>query len=537
MTAPATLPTVADVLALEPVRRGAPRVLTGADRLEAPVRWVHVIELAEAGHLLRGGELVLSTGIALPPDPDGLARFVAGLAAAGVSALAVELGSRYVRALPRPLVAAASATGLPLIAFERETQFIAITEAVHARILDAQFAELRAAQRLHETFTDLALAGASQDEIVSRAADVAGYPVILADLAHRVLACASAGQDTATVLAGFAARSRAVTVPGRIGYDAAAGWLIARVGSAQGDWGRIVFVLPAAPDAGLPVLAERAATTLTLARLTRRGPAENPQRAAHRSVLAALAGRDYADPADLTARVIALGMPLVGRQLVPLVVAAGNCANPDDLADVIAAATTDLRIPAIAGNLDGRAAALLALPPGVDPGPELTRLAVRLRHSAAFGPIPSIGVGDTCADVAELRSAFRDAANAAGAAACAPAGSAASALPLARLADLGLTGLAYLLRDEPRVVAFAERELGPLLLHDDRHGTGLMAVLEAYLETGGNKAETAKRCGIARPTLYERLSQITQVLGVSIDDAARRTTLHAALLVRQLGSG
>jgi hypothetical protein len=29
------------------------------------VRWVHVIELAEAAHLLRGGELVLSTGIVL----------------------------------------------------------------------------------------------------------------------------------------------------------------------------------------------------------------------------------------------------------------------------------------------------------------------------------------------------------------------------------------------------------------------------------------------------------------------------------------
>ncbi|MDR2988769.1 MAG: PucR family transcriptional regulator ligand-binding domain-containing protein, partial [Nocardiopsaceae bacterium] len=120
--------TVAEVLALEPVKRGAPRVLTGADRLDAPVRWVHVIELAEAGHLLRGNELVLSTGIALPPDPDGLARYVAGLAAAGVSALAVELGSRYVRALPRALIAAASAADLPLIAFERETQFIAITE-------------------------------------------------------------------------------------------------------------------------------------------------------------------------------------------------------------------------------------------------------------------------------------------------------------------------------------------------------------------------------------------------------------------------
>jgi PucR family transcriptional regulator, purine catabolism regulatory protein len=95
------LPTVAEVLALDPVRRGAPRLLAAADRLATPVRWVHVIELAAAAHLLRGGELVLSTGIALPHDDAGLARYVAELAAVGVSALAVELGSRYARALPR----------------------------------------------------------------------------------------------------------------------------------------------------------------------------------------------------------------------------------------------------------------------------------------------------------------------------------------------------------------------------------------------------------------------------------------------------
>jgi PucR family transcriptional regulator, purine catabolism regulatory protein len=531
------LPTVADVLALDPVRRGAPRVLTAADRLDAPVRWVHVIELAEAGHLLRGSELVLSTGIALPPDPDGLARYVAGLAAAGVSALAVELGSRYVRALPRALVAAAAAADLPLIALERETQFIAITEAVHAQILDAHFAELRAAQRLHEAFTNLALAGAGQDEIVARAAELARCPVILADLAHHVLACAPAGQDVTTVLTGFAARSRAVTVPGRVGHDGTAGWLVARVGSADSDWGRLVFVLPGEPDASVPVLAERTATTLALARLAGARRQESPQRAAHRSVLAALAGREYADPADLTARVAALGMPTAGRQLVPLVIATDGAAATDDLAETIAAAAADLRIPAIAGTLDDRyAGALLALPPGTAPDDALTRLAIRLRRGGALGPGSSVGVADPCAGVGELRTAFGYAKNAAGAAARMSAGTTAGAPPFVRLADVGLAGLAFQLREDPRVLAFAERELGPLLLHDDRHGTDLLAVLAAYLETAGNKAETAKRCRISRPTLYERLSQIAQVLGAGLDDADRRTTLHAALLIRQLRS-
>jgi PucR family transcriptional regulator, purine catabolism regulatory protein len=532
------LPTVADVLALDPVRRGAPRVVTGADRLDAPVRWVHVIELAEAGRLLRGNELVLSTGIALPPDADGLGKYVAGLASAGVSALAVELGSRYVRALPRALVAAATVHELPLIVFERETQFIAITEAVHAQILDAQFAELRAAQRLHQVFTDLAMAGASQDEIVARAAELAGAPVILADLAHRVLACAPAGQDVATLLAGFAARSRAVSVPGRIGYDEASGWLLAQVESPEGDWARLVFVLGRPPDAGAPVLAERTATTLTLASLARdRRGEETRGRAARRSLLAALAGRRYANPVDLEARANALGLPLTGRRLVAVVIKLPEGeSGPGPVADALAATCQDLRIPAIAGNLgDREAAALLALGPSADPAEVLTQLTARLRALGMLGPTHSIGVAPPVTGVAELRTAFGDAASAAGAAAYIPAVTS-DRRQFARLADLRLAGLIYQLRTDPRMLAFAERELGPLLAHDDLHGTKLLAVLAAYLEAGGNKAETAKRCGLARPTLYERLRQIQEVLGASVDEAASRLALHTALLIRQLGS-
>src|SRR6478609_8996688 len=129
------LPTVADLLSLDVIRRGSPQVVAGSGGLGARVRWVHVLELADAAHLLQGGELVLTTGVAL------LARYAADLASAGgtgVSALAVELGRRYVGALPGVLVRAAADSGLTLIAFEREVSFVEITEAVHARIIDAQ---------------------------------------------------------------------------------------------------------------------------------------------------------------------------------------------------------------------------------------------------------------------------------------------------------------------------------------------------------------------------------------------------------------
>jgi hypothetical protein len=128
--------TLREVLDLDVVRRGSPHVVAGSGRLDVPVRWVHALELTDVGRLLRGGELVLSTGIALPDSPAELAGYVDSLAHVGVAGLAVELGRRYTQALPAALVAAAEARSVPLVELRREVAFIEITEAVHARIID-----------------------------------------------------------------------------------------------------------------------------------------------------------------------------------------------------------------------------------------------------------------------------------------------------------------------------------------------------------------------------------------------------------------
>jgi purine catabolism regulator len=517
------LPTVAEVLALDPVRRGAPRVLAATDRLDTPVRWVHVIELAEAAHLLRGGELVLSTGIALPGDPGGLARYVADLASVGVSALAVELGSRYSRSLPDALVAAAVTHRLPLLVFERETQFIEITESVHALIIDNQLSELRAAERMHQVFTELAVSGAPADEVVGQAATLAGCPVILENLAHQVLACATAAQDAAGLLAGFATRSRAVATDDRTGYDPMSGWLVTVVGARGQDWGRLIMVRGGPPAPRDLALLERAATTLALGRLLDH-QRESLERQAHRTILSVLVGHGYGDPAEAQARARALGVPVTGRRLMVAVVrvtggpAASSPGGPGGLA---AQART---VPALVASLDdSRVAALLALSPRADPDHVLARLAAELRPRLDAGDV--IGAGSVVESVTAVQRSFLEADQVAEVAARTPAG-----LPFYRLPDLRLRGLLHLLRDDPRLQAFAERELAPLLRHDHAAGTQLVAALTAYLEAGGNKAEAAKRARLARPTLYERLRQIEEVLGTSLEPAESRLSLHVALL-------
>jgi purine catabolism regulator len=539
------MPTVAEVLRLDAVRRGRPQVVAAPGGLDAPVRWVHAIEFADAARLLRGGELVLTTGIALPDAEPLLGAYVAELAAVGVSALAVELGRKYTSGLPAAFIAAARDRGLPLIVFTREVPFIEITEAVHALIIDDQLDQLRASARLHEVFTDLAVAGAGPADILREAALLAGRPLVLEDLSHHVLACEPAGTDPATLLADFGTRSAAVPASPRTAYHPGPGWLVTTVGARGEDWGRVILVCGGPPAPVDTVLVERAATTLALGRLLARQQ-ESLERQAHRTLISILLAQADADTGEMAAQCRALGVPVTGRQLITAVIrspdgGAGLLAQARvlDLAEAFADACRTERIPALVGSLDDvRAGALLSADAGAGPEQVLARVCAAARlglarrarrpYGMASGE-PVIGVGTPAGSMRDVRRSLLEARQVADAAAETPGPL--DGRPFYRLADLRLRGLLSLLGTDARLATFVDRELGPLRRYDAAHGTSLLSVLDAYLAAGGNKADAAARAHLARPTLYERLRHIERILGVSLDSAESRTSLHVALLI------
>jgi len=102
--------------------------------------------------------------------------------------------------------------------------------------------------------------------------------------------------------------------------------------------------------------------------------------------------------------------------------------------------------------------------------------------------------------------------------------------PYYRLPDVRLRGLLHLLRDDDRLQTFVERELGPLLEHDSKHGTDLVGVLRIYLAQGRNKSAAADAAHLSRPSFYERLHRIERVLSVDLDSVESCLSLHVALL-------
>jgi PucR family transcriptional regulator, purine catabolism regulatory protein len=528
------LPTLADVLRLDPVRRGEPRVVAGADRLDARVRWVHVAEVPEVGHLLRGGELVLATGIGLPEEPARLRTYVAELAGVGASGLFVELGYRYAKKLPNALVAAAEEHGLPVVLLARETVFVDITEAVHARIIDAQLAELRASEQLHEIFTQLSVEGASPEEVVRQVAAICGRPVVLENLSHQVLAADSAGTDTTELLSTWETQSRAVRSDERTGYDETSGWLVTTVGARGEDWGRLIITCGRPPSPRDTVLIERAATTLALGRLLERH-AESLERQAHGTIIAGILAHTYADPREAAARARALGVPLSGRRLLAVVVRplAGPAPPPPemigDFAEATAAACRDAELAALVSGLDegtpqARVGVLVSLPGRAEVENVLTAVATRLHQQCGEGLV--MAAGSVVESVREVRRSFIEAEQVADVAARGN-----GERLFYRLPDLRLRGLLHLLRDDTRLQTFIERELGPLLEYDAGHGGGeLTRILALYLESGRNKAVAAQRAHLSRPAFYERLRRIERVLGTDLDDVESCASLHVALL-------
>src|SRR5664279_5294165 len=80
-------------------------VLAGSTGLERRIEWAHSIELADPSPWLRGGELLLTTGLRLPfAGDDELRSYVDRLNRAGVVALGFGVGLSHAR-VPDAMVA------------------------------------------------------------------------------------------------------------------------------------------------------------------------------------------------------------------------------------------------------------------------------------------------------------------------------------------------------------------------------------------------------------------------------------------------
>jgi purine catabolism regulator len=523
--------TVADVLQMPALRDAGPDVLAGAEGLDRPVRWVHSTELADIAPLLRGGDLLLSTGIALPDTPGGLAEFAESLGESDAAGLVIELGRRWTT-VPEPLVAACERLRLPLVALAHEVRFAAVAQTVGERIVDEQLEELREAHRVHDTFTELSISEAGPEEILEAVQRLSGAAVVLESEQHQVLDYRTGPEDISTFLSNWAARSRAVQLEGRTTWDAGNGWLVTRLGSRERGWGRLVVQAPSRPPQRMVAVAERAAAALALHRLHDRHRDSLVRRTHHELVLGLLS--DPSSP-DVLRRCELAGLPMGKRQFVgltmrPRVEAGSRAGAPASLVDDVIAATVhathELRVPALVCEIDHDVRVLLSFPKSANANRAVEELATRIRRRH---PVV-VGAGRITHRAAETERTLREAQHV-----VQSVGTGAGDHPVHRLEDVHLRGLLALLGEDERVKLFVARELDTLREHEASHGgPGLLDALRALFNHPVSKTEAAASLHISRPVFYDRLAKIERLLQVDLDDPDIRASLHVALMADEV---
>lgn len=84
-----------------------------------------------------------------------------------------------------------------------------------------------------------------------------------------------------------------------------------------------------------------------------------------------------------------------------------------------------------------------------------------------------------------------------------------------------------------RLQAFIDSALGPILKLESRQSAMLLRTLDAYYQSFGNRAETARKLGVHINTLYHRLERLAELVG-PLDDPVRAVPLQVAVLARAM---
>jgi purine catabolism regulator len=114
---------------------------SGHESANASVRWVHSTELPDPTPWLRGGELLLTTGIQLN-GPRTQRELIERLADDDIAGLGFGTGFTHKR-LPSALVTAARKRSFPLFEVPYELPFIAITERAFAQLVNERYEMLQ----------------------------------------------------------------------------------------------------------------------------------------------------------------------------------------------------------------------------------------------------------------------------------------------------------------------------------------------------------------------------------------------------------
>jgi purine catabolism regulator len=517
-------------------------LLAGEGHLDVPVRWVHISELADPTPWLSGGELLLTTGIAL--DTAKRQRdYIAALADHGLSGLGLGTGFTHEK-VPKALAEAARDRDFPLFEVPYELPFIAVTEKAFTRLVNEQYALLQRSIAAQERLQRIVLSERGLDAIVGALATLVGGPALVFDGRGELQAMRTFRReldDEVVTALGEELRDRARRgdgrgfVPGHV--EMAPRALALPVGGGDTPERAVPQAwLVAAKDSGglaeIDRLILHQAVTVVALELLRRRVADSTERRLAGDVLSAAIAAEL-EGAELARRLEPFGL---GGQVTALVVAPPERAT---LEACEAALNEALRGEAVSGLVAPAGANVVALLPGFHDD-ELFELAERAvaRTGEQLGSRPAAGVG-RAVGAGRARETYHEARCALEArelGASTANGSANGAPPqtVATYRDLGSFQLLLSLQDSDALALFCESLLGPIENGEGHYGGELVRSLEAFIECNGQWEAAARRLYCHRHTLRYRIRKVEELTGRDLASARDRIEFWLALRGREI---
>ncbi|MEU6932232.1 PucR family transcriptional regulator [Streptomyces sp. NPDC046385] len=501
-------------------------VRAGEDRLDTPVRWAHVSELADPVPYMEGGELLLTTALTLDAeDPETVRRYVRRLLGAGVVGLGFAVGVNY-EAIPQALLDAAREESLPLLEVPRRTPFLAISKAVSAAISADQYRAVTAGFEAQRELTRAALAEGPDAVVARLAAHVDGWAALYDTSGSVVAVSPEWAARRAARLTADVERLRERPAPA----SAVVGGTDDRVElQSLGTGRRVRGALAVGTGAPLGT-AERYAVHSAIALLTLTTERSRSLQAAEQRLGAAVLRMLLAGQPD-HARAVAgdLYGGLLDAPFRLLIAEAATAAEPPSgesplsvLAESLEAAAARagesvLAVPESEGRLvvlAGDGGAVVTACEGYA-SREAEEAGIVVGLSAPTGPIAAAAAykqAEQSLSVARRRGRA-----------------------LVEHEELAAGSVLPLLADDA-VRAFADGLLRALYEHDATGRGDLVASLRAWLSRHGQWDAAAADLGVHRHTLRYRMRRVEEILGRSLDDPDVRMELWLALKATGDGS-
>ena len=515
------------------------RVVAGGAGLERDIRWVHIIHVPDAAQWLHGGELALTTWFNLPRQPDEQCDLLRQLAAKGIVSVVITVGN-LVEQIPDYLRAVGDELSLPLIELPYETRFVDIAKAINERIAQENLDKFSRALMIQQRLTQLVLEGGGFTELAEMLAELVSHSISIenerfeaiaskniaaVDLARRYTI--EQGRTDPALIAALEAehlpRIRESLRPAQLPVMPHVGLEMERLLApivVHGEiYGYMWIIADLQALSPIDMMALEIGATVAALLMLHQESLQTAEASLKGSLIARLIDGDDSRQTSLNDQALRYGIDLRERWQMLLI----------DIRDADAAAVAGAyrRVnqalaasdqPAVAARFGGQVVII------TDAGADLDALARtllsrlsgdrRISISQARSGVESVGLAhQQCVETLDIHRRL------------------ASPGAIWHFADLGYLHTLY----QAGRGGLDSNPLAPALrrLMAEKQAD-LFATLEAYLDAGGNGAQTAERLHIHRSTLNYRLSRIREICGIELSSPEARVNLQVALKLLRL---